>query len=392
MTVDGSPLQVLLVEDNPGDARLIQEMLREAGPAYPLHRVDRLVPGLEYLAANGADVVLLDLSLPDAQGLDTFRRTRDAAPGVPIVVLSGLADETVAVQAVQEGAQDYLVKGQVDGYLLARAIRYAVERKRLEEERAVLALRERAAQRELERQKNEFFANISHDLRTPLFAIKISVGVLLANEPADLPEPLHRLLANIDTASDQLARLVDDLLELTRLQAGRLQLQRERCDLRALAQRAAQSIEPLAQARGQRLEVVLPPDAVEASVDSARLERVLVNLLSNAHKYGRAGGLIRLQLESAPDAVCLVVVDDGPGIALADQERIFERFERVQSSAEQVAGSGLGLPIARGVVELHGGRLSVESAPGNGATFRVSLPIDPPTSHNDDEEHEDSRC
>src|SRR5262245_27263715 len=204
-------------------------MLREAtGAAIHLERVDRLAAGLERLrlASPGIDVVLLDLSLPDSAGLDTFACLHAAAPEVPVVVLSGLDDETVAVRAVQAGAQDYLLKGRVESDLLVRAVRYAIERQRAEAERE-------AMRRELERQKDQFFTNISHDLRTPLAAIKASIGVVLANEPPNTPEPVHRMLVNIDHAADEMSRLVSDLLELTRLQAGRVQLQLSEFDLGA---------------------------------------------------------------------------------------------------------------------------------------------------------------
>src|SRR5512133_310881 len=125
-------VRVLLVEDNPGDARLIQFMLADAGgDFFDAEIVERLRDGLTRLARGGIGVVLLDLSLPDSQGLDTFAQMYAQAPHIPIIVLSGLNDTTVAVQAVHEGAQDFLVKGQVDGQLLVRAMRYAMERKRL---------------------------------------------------------------------------------------------------------------------------------------------------------------------------------------------------------------------------------------------------------------------
>jgi len=124
--------KVLLIEDNPGDTRLIQLMLHEAGgDLFELEQVERLSAGLERLSAGGIEVVLSDLSLPDSHGLDTFSHLHASAPEVPIIVLSGLNDTTLAVQAVHEGAQDYLIKGQVDGQLLVRAMRYAIERKRM---------------------------------------------------------------------------------------------------------------------------------------------------------------------------------------------------------------------------------------------------------------------
>ena len=129
-----TPMRVLLVEDNPGDARLLEENLSEAGDgAFELTHVGRLADGLECLSEGVFDIVLLDLSLPDSQGLETFSTAQAMAPQVPIVVLTGLADDLLAAAALQEGAQDYLIKGQVDSDLLARSIRYAAQRKRSEE-------------------------------------------------------------------------------------------------------------------------------------------------------------------------------------------------------------------------------------------------------------------
>jgi DNA-binding response OmpR family regulator len=130
--MNARPLKVLLIEDNPADARLIREMLKGLREGvFELESVDRLSTGLERLGDGGRDVVLLDLSLPDSRGFDTFLKVRERAGSVPIVLLTGLDDEALAVNAVQEGAQDYLIKGQVDGHVLARAIRYAIERNKL---------------------------------------------------------------------------------------------------------------------------------------------------------------------------------------------------------------------------------------------------------------------
>jgi signal transduction histidine kinase len=361
-----TPIRALLVEDNPGDARLIREMLRDASgghAAVELAYADRLALGLEQITNHAPDVVLLDLSLPDSHGFDTFTTVHAHAPDVAVVVLSGLDDETLAVRAVQEGAQDYLVKGQVDGGAILRSMRYAIERQRLE-----------AVRRELERQRDEFFSSVSHDLRTPAAAIKASIGVVLANMPPDMPLPLQRLLGNVDLAADELTSLIEDLLEMARLQSGRVELWRSAVDLRDVIARAARAIEPLMQARGQRLLFSPPDEPLIASVDVERLGRVLGNLLGNAHKYGREQGTIQVAAEHSATEVCISVTDDGPGIATEDQERIFERFFRV--SGDGSSGTGLGLAIARGLVELHGGRLWVESRPGHGSTFRVALPVD----------------
>ncbi len=211
---------------------------------------------------------------------------------------------------------------------------------------------------------------MSHYLRTPLTAIKHSIEVVLVNEPRGMPEPLHELFVNIDQATARMTALVDDLLALTRLQAGKVRLRTAPCDLGELATRTARAIEPLVTARGQRLAVNLPKEPVLVHADADRLERALLNLLGNAHKYGRPEGTIRVEVGHT----FVSVSDDGPGIPEAEQSRIFERFYRSDNEAtRQTPGSGLGLPIARALVELHGGRVSVESAPGRGATFRVTL-------------------
>lgn len=240
-------------------------------------------------------------------------------------------------------------------------MRYAIERQRLE-----------AARAELERQRDEFFSSVSHDLRTPVAAIKAAIGVVLANEPPYMPAPLHRLLGNIDLAADELTRLIEDLLEIARLRAGRVTLWRAPIDLRDVVARAVHAIEPLAAQRHQTLQVEQPDEPVIAQVDGDRLGRVLRNLLANAQKYGREPGRISVHVEERSGQVLISVTDDGPGIPVEDQERIFERFYRVGGST--AVGTGLGLAIARGLVELHGGTFAVLSAPGAGSTFTVTLP------------------
>ena len=220
-----------------------------------------------------------------------------------------------------------------------------------------------------------FSPNISHDLRTPLAAIVSSIGVVLAHEPAQTPEPIHRMLVNIELASERMTELVDNLLELTRMQAGRVQLQMTRCDARELASRSARAIEPLASTRAQEVRVRLPEKPVMAVLDVQRMERVLLNLLSNAHKYGREGGKIEIAVTARPGEVAFSVADNGPGIPEDHLPLVFERFHRVAGEATAGnSGSGLGLAIVQAVAELHGGHAAVTSEFGAGSTFTVSLP------------------
>ena len=238
---------------------------------------------------------------------------------------------------------------------------------------AVVVYHDVTAQRALDRQKDEFFANTSHDLRTPLATISAAIELILANEPSNTPDLIHQLFVSIDAATARMGKLVEDLLELTRIQAGRVRLQRGRCDLRELLLHAVAVIEPLTAARGQQVERDLPPESVWITADAERLERAVFNLLDNARKYTPEGAHIRLTLAPGSREHIVTVEDDGPGIPPDELAHIFDRFYQGHLSSRN-EGSGLGLPIARAMVELHGGRLRAESTPGLGSRFTIILP------------------
>jgi signal transduction histidine kinase len=187
---------------------------------------------------------------------------------------------------------------------------------------------------------------------------------------------LHRLLTNIDREADRMTTLVNDLLVLTRLRAGRSALTLEPTDLRTIASRASDAIAPLVAGRGQRLQLSLPRRPLVGHVDPGRLERALLNLLANAQKYGYDNGLVQITLIHRGSHAVFSVADNGPGIPASDYDRIFERFYRAETEAtRRHQGSGLGLPIARATAELHGGELRVEPTPGGGATFSLAIPL-----------------
>jgi signal transduction histidine kinase len=381
-------VRVLLIEDSPADVDLIKEALEDStldpafeGPALHLEEVDRLAAAIERLASGEFDLALLDLSLPDSQGIQTFVRLLRASPGTPIVVLSGLDDEAMAIRAVREGAQDYLVKGRVDGKTLARSIHYAVERKRAADERTRLAQGRAEAEASL-RARDETLASISHDLRTPLTSIRGLAQLLkrrLARGIAVSPEELTDRLTRIEEQTALMARMIDDLLDLARIEAGRpLELRREICDLVALVQTWAADLQRTAPQH--QLLVIAEDGPVVGSLDAARVERVVQNLLTNAVKYSPAGGdvevTLRAERRSDGDWVELTVRDSGIGIPADDLPRIFERFYRAGNVGENLRGNGLGLAGARQIVEQHGGEIGVTSEPGAGTTFTVRLPLD----------------
>ncbi len=232
------------------------------------------------------------------------------------------------------------------------------------------AWRDVAARQELERLREVFVASVSHDLRTPLTAIKAGLGMLEASGGDQLQDDLRPLLANARRNAERLGMLIDDLLAHNQLQAGTLRLNAESLDLREVVANATTAIHPLIRQKNQALELNLP-EPLSVCGDTHRLEQVVANLLANAHEHTPAGTRIAVSGTVDDGEVCLTVRDDGPGIPPTELEAVFQRFHRLAGSN---GGSGLGLSIARSLVELHGGRLWAESAPNCGLAFHVALP------------------
>ena len=372
-------VRILLVEDNPGDARLIRELLRDAGSlrCEVVHE-QRLSGARERCAAGGVDVVLLDLSLPDAHGLQTVAECLRFAPTLPIVVLTGLDDESVAVQAVQAGAQDYLVKGQVESTLLVRSIRYAMERKRLDLERQQMLAREREVRSVAEaavRARDEVLRVVSHDLGNSLSAVKIHAVVLgrvLEQRGEPLEGEVETRLTAIRDLVGQMHRLRQDLLDIASIEAGQLSVEPRPQDPRGLIEAAVQTIRDRVEEKGIRLEVEVAPGTPAVLADRDRLLQVLGNLLGNATKFTPEGGRISVTARGAGAEVHIQVEDSGVGIPAEHLPHIFDRFWRLRSG--NPGGTGLGLAIARGIVEAHGGTLGARSTPGEGTTLSLTLP------------------
>jgi PAS domain S-box-containing protein len=233
-----------------------------------------------------------------------------------------------------------------------------------------VTLRDISERRALERMRRDFVAKVTHDLRTPLTAIRAGLGALATTADPRLRPDERNLLANTRRNADRLGSLIEDLLALNQLDAGVLHLDRAALDLRTVATSAAAAVQALIQEKEQTLELDLP-EPLPVDGDRRRLERVVINLLANAHRHTPAGTRIAVSGRVAAADVLLTVGDDGPGIAAEEVDRVFAPFYRLTPMG---AGSGLGLAIVRGIVELHEGRVWVESCSGKGARFNVALP------------------
>jgi signal transduction histidine kinase len=363
---------VLLIEDNPGDADLVRLRLVEGKTPVEVNCVGLLSEGLATLTKEVPTVILLDLNLPDCRGAETFRRVLDHAPGVPIVVLSGQDDEALAIKAVNQGVQDYLVKGDITAKHLERAIRYAVERQ------ALLRTLEITRKQQLEF-KNQFLSHVSHELRTPLTCIHQFVTLLadgLAGPVA--PEQVDHLKTILKSVN-QLHAMIRDLLEATRAESGKLRIEPRCIAMGDLVKQAVAMMQLSAREKHVGLEVGLDQRIPLVHADPDRVIEILINLIDNAIKFTAPDGAVTVKaclVETDPNTVYVSVTDTGRGIAPEAKAPIFERLyqdpEAVDSSR---SGLGLGLFICKELVRLHQGRIWVASEPGQGSTFTFTLPI-----------------
>jgi signal transduction histidine kinase len=365
--------KVLLIEDNPGDARLLREKLAEvSGGSFDLEWSNRLSAGLDRLGQGEIDVVLLDLSLPDSRGLDTLLSTYKHAPQVPIIVMTGLDDETLGTRAVHEGAQDYLVKGQTDGNMLVRSMHYAMERHQM-----VMQL-EQAQKQQLE-MKDQFLSHVSHELRTPLNTLYQFVTILADGLAGDINSEQREYLEIMLAKTNELRTMVSDLLDVTRAKTGKMVIEPRYLSLAELTSAMRTSFQVAATAKGITLSSDVPGDLPPSYADADRVRQVLTNLIDNAIKFTGQGGTIAIGAEvSREDSnfICVSVADTGCGISPEDSKRVFGHLYQANSSVETARkGLGLGLYICKEIVSYHGGRIWVESGLGHGSTFFFTLPV-----------------
>jgi signal transduction histidine kinase len=469
------PMKILLVGCSAQEALRVQALLAEDdGTRYAVERVERVESLLERPAAEGTELILLDLSLANGQGFELFLKARRHVLGVPMVVLAGPEDERLALEAVEKGAQDYLLKNRLDRAQLVHAIRCAIERSHLtgdverltgklqasevnfqsliesnadgivvtdrrglicfvnpsaesllaqpasallgtkldfpvmtdkageyrlmsgeqelrtleirvvetmwEGERAFLAsLRDISDRKRVERLKDEFVSKVSHELRTPLTSIKGAVTLMLNKALGEINDEQKDFLQTMSQDLDRLAELINNVLDLSKIEAGKMALTRKRVDLPELIEHICRSYHTLL---GNRKVVRSPGQVPSVFADRNLTLQVIANLLGNAIKFTADDGTITFDLRpEGEDAVAVSIIDNGPGMPPETLGQLFQKFVQVGgSTTDRPKGTGLGLAICREIVELHGGRIWVESELGKGSRFAFTLPVYEPSS------------
>jgi signal transduction histidine kinase len=371
--VKANPLQVLLVEDNAGDVRLLREMFGKEKPdSFELTHLLRMSEAEIRLAQGGVDIVLLDMGLPDGHGLDTVRRAHAAAPDIPMIVLTGLDDEALAAEAMKEGAQDYLIKGQIENRALPRALRHAIERHRMQKDADLIRLHEMQF-------KDEFLSHVSHELRSPLSAIRQFVTILLDRLAGELNLEQGQYLEIVLRNVLQLQSMINDLFEVTGVQAGKLRIDLQCASISDAVVYTVNTLQEAATAKGITLSSDIECRLPSVCADPTRIRQILIILVDNAIKFTPANGAVKIQariFEGDSSFLVLEVSDSGCGISPDMTERVFERlFQASHPTSAGRKGLGLGLYICKDLVTRQGGQIWAKSAPGQGAVFSVTFPV-----------------
>lgn len=416
--------RILVIENDPGDvADTLGRTASDLGTAFEATRATTLAAAVDHLQHPAFDVVLLDLSVQDSKGWAAFERVHGCASDLPFVLITPDEDERTGMDALEQGAQDYVLKGHTTPAQLRRAIRYAIERKKtetqlrryhehLEElvgertakfnitneqllkeigERKLAEVRLRAAIKQLREHddaQSQFVSNVSHDLRTPLASITYAIDNMLKGVIGPIPDKVRGYLDMIKEDCRRLLGTVNDILDMSRIDAHMLVLHKVKLPFARFTAKLTDSIRIQIDAQKQHLTTQLTSVQGFTECDAQKMERVVLNIIQNAIKYTPPGGHIRVALRSDEDNLMLDVIDDGIGIAPDDLEHVMERFYRV---GEHITGTGLGLSLAKEIVELHGGSLSLISPPngqerGTHVTIRLQKCTPPTVIIVDDED------
>ena len=368
---------IVNVNDSEAARYLSSRTLRSAG--YDVLEASSGQEALELVEQKLPKLVLLDVKLPDISGYDVCRRIKSNPLTSSIMVLQTSAtylDTSHLIQGLESGADNYLTE-PVPPRVLVATVRALLRVRQMEEERDELLARERAARAEAEaanRAKDDFLATLSHELRTPVGSV-LAWTHLLRTGNLD-PQQTARALDSIERSARTQAQLIDDLLDVSRIIAGKLLVETRPLSLATALRAAVEAVTPAAQAKGIRVELRLD-DTVSVKGDGARLQQVFGNLLSNAVKFTPAGGRVSVVLAAMGTQAVITVSDTGKGINPEFLPFVFERFRQGDTSTTRSEGGlGLGLAIAHRIVELHGGSIRADSrGPDCGASFTISLPL-----------------
>lgn len=370
-------IRVVIIEDDPDDILIVKDLLKDL----PMIKTELTIfqtyqQGWEEIAKDRADVYLIDQHLGAQRGVSLIARARDRGIQKPMILLTGNDSPEVDYEAQEAGASDYVYKGDLKPSILARAIRYSLaqwqalqSRERFVQERVA-----RLHAQDLERRKTEFLRIASHELKTPitstfsnLYLLREAIAEKNLDKAEEYSERSYRQLKH-------LTAMMEDLLDLSKIEMERMTYSPEIINLTSLVAGVIESMQSLT---SHQIKLSKPDDDVFIQADPARVNQVMTNLVANAAKFSPKAQEIIVEIKPKKEVVEVSVRDFGIGIKQSEIMKVFDKFYSTkQSDSKQQSGLGLGLYLAKHIVERHGGSITVSSEPGSGTIFLVKLPYE----------------
>jgi signal transduction histidine kinase len=338
--------------------------------------------GFELARVNSFDVVLLDYKLPDGNGTAMVAQFRALAnnPDLPVILLTGLSDQEMAIEAMRCGVADYLPKKSISPQSLYRSIKNAVTKAEYARAERNHLLEIEAINSELTQKNREvqaFYQSVSHELKTPLTAIREYTSLVVDGIAGEISAEAREYLTTSIECTDRLARLVNDLFDAVRIETGKLTLRKDSADIVEIARQAMALLETQRVAYGIEWALSVNTSPPPFQFDGDRVMQVFTNLLTNALKFTPAGGRIDVRIDwlSIDQQIKVSIKDTGRGIADSDIRRVFDRmFQTTVADSVNHSGMGIGLHLCKAIVDVHGGAIWVDSQVGQGSDFQFTLP------------------
>lgn len=370
-------VKIIIIDDDPDDVLLIKDYLGDIQQfSMKITVCETYQKGWVEIASDRGDVYLIDQNLGVEKGISLIARARDRGVQKPMILLTGNDSLEIDYEAQQAGATDYVFKGDLKASILARAIRYSLAQWQALEHREKY-LRERLARRQaedLEKRKSDFLKIASHELKTPIASTLSSMYLLRDEIEKNNLENAQTYLDKMHRQLDHLTNMVEDLLDLSKIEMENLGYRPEIMNLSTLAETVVQD---LSSTTKHKISYKRPDDDIFIQADPARINQVLTNLIANAIQYTPQNRRIDIEIIPGQKLVEIMVADQGAGIMPDDLEQIFHKFFTKQNNTfNQQTGLGLGLFLAKHIIDLHGGSINASSQYGKGTTFVVQLPYE----------------
>ena len=377
-------IEVLFLDDEENILNSLKRLFRNA--PYAIWTTSNPHEALKILKDQDIKVVLSDYRMPEMTGVDFLEKAKAIKPEAVRVLFTGYADFSAAERAINIGEVYRFISKPWDGEELKATVGFALERYNLLAENQRLFKEMAQKNVELERlnrrlknmyeSQKEFTSTVSHELRTPLASMKSTLELVLSETAGPLNADQKKFLNKTKNNVDRLNRLINDILDLTKMESGKMDFQICFHSIARVIQETVEAHEQIARQKGLILQTVLPDQDPEVPLDPDRIHQVLDNLIGNALKFTEEGEVtVELQDHRDKNYVRVGVKDTGPGIDPDDQDKLFQKFQQIGDVTRHSGGTGLGLSICKEIVHRHGGKIGVESRPGQGSCFWFILPI-----------------